>query len=147
MERIDEKDMIILAQLRKNAKLSSRALAKRVGLPISTVYRRIRKMEDAGVITGYHVEVDFDKVGKPVGILVMINLAEGREFIPIDKIKQELRRMGEILELMTVHGGNFDLLARVRLASLKTITPFLERVRNIEGIEEVSCVLVSEKLV
>jgi len=144
---MDEKDMIILAQLRKNAKLSSRALAKRVGLPISTVYRRIRKMEDAGVITGYHAEVDFDKIGKPVGILVMINLAEGREFIPIDKIKQELRRMGEILELMTVHGGNFDLLARVRLASLKTITPFLERVRNIEGIEEVSCVLVSEKLV
>jgi Lrp/AsnC family leucine-responsive transcriptional regulator len=143
---VSERDIIILNELRRNAKLSSRSLAKKVGLPISTVYRRIKEMEENGIIKGYHAIVDFDKVGKPVGVLLLINLAEGREFIPIGQIKEELRKKGDLLQVLTVHGGEIDMIARVRLKSLNEITPFLEKIRDIEGIEEISCLIETEEL-
>ena len=89
---------------------------------------------------------DFKKIGKPVGVLILLNLTEGREYIPIDKVRQELKNIGEILEILTVHGGDFNLIAKVRLADLNTVTPFLENIRNIEGIEEVSCAIISQDL-
>jgi DNA-binding Lrp family transcriptional regulator len=143
---LNEKDLIILNELRKDSKISSRSLAKRVGLPISTVYRRVKNMEEKGIITGYHASVDFEKIGKPVGVLILINLAEGKEFIPIDEIRNHLQKSGEIMDLMTLHGGSFDLMAKVRLSDLDSITPFLEKIRNIEGIEEVSCTIISQEL-
>lgn len=142
---IDERNLIILNELRKNSKASSRSLAKKVGLPISTVYRRIKDMEKKGIITGYHASVDFEKVGKPVGALILINVAEGKDYIPIDKIKEELKNAGEIIEILTLEGGNIDVIAKVRLSSLKTLNPFLETIRSIEGIEEVSCAIICEE--
>ena len=144
---VDERDLIILSALRKDSKMSSRKLAKLVGLPTSTVYRCVRRMERDGIITGYHVAVDFEKIGKPVGVMIFVNVAEGKEYIPIAKIRQALKKHGEIMELLTVHGSEFDLVAKVRLDSLKSLTPFLERVRNIEGLEDVSCSIISQELI
>ena len=143
---IDERDLIILNELRKNAKISSRSLAKKVGLPVSTVYRRIKNLEQRGIIKGYHAEINFEKVGKPIASLVFINLAEGRDYMPIEKIKEELKQIGEIIEILTLQGGSFDLIAKVRLSDLKTLTPFMERIRQIEGIEEVSCSIINEEM-
>jgi DNA-binding Lrp family transcriptional regulator len=144
---MDERDLIILNALRMDSKVSTRSLARKVNLPVSTVYRRIKKMEEDGVITGYHAQVDFEKVGRPIGVMVLIDVAEGKEYAPMKEIKTALKKHGEINELLTVHGMDFDLVAKVRLDSLKSVTPFLERVRNIEGLEDVSCAIISQELV
>ncbi|MEM5834868.1 MAG: Lrp/AsnC family transcriptional regulator [Candidatus Aenigmatarchaeota archaeon] len=143
---IDERDLIILNELRKNARLSSRALAKKVGLPISTVHRRIKRMEKEGIIKGYYAAIDFEKIGKPIEALILINLAEGREYIPLEQIKKELKGIGEIMEILVLQGGNIDLITKVRLPNLKNLSSFLENIRKLEGIEEVSCSIVAEEL-
>jgi len=143
---LDERDLIILNELRKNAKLSSHSLAKKVGLPISTVHRRIKRMEKEGIIKGYYASVDFEKIGKPIEALILINLAEGKEYIPLDQIKKELKNIGEIMEILTLQGGNVDIIAKVRLPNLKNLSSFLETIRSLEGIEEVSCSIVAEEL-
>ncbi|MEM5793914.1 MAG: Lrp/AsnC family transcriptional regulator [Candidatus Aenigmatarchaeota archaeon] len=143
---IDERDLFILNELRKNARLSSRALAKKVGLPISTVHRRIKRMEKEGIIKGYYAAIDFEKIGKPIEALILINLAEGREYIPLEQIKKELKGIGEIMEILVLQGGNIDLITKVRLPNLKNLSSFLENIRKLEGIEEVSCSIVAEEL-
>ena len=56
---MDERDEAIIKILERSAKLSSRAIAKRVGLPISTVHRRIKKMEQEGLISGYKALINY----------------------------------------------------------------------------------------
>ena len=63
---MDEKDILILQVLEKNAKLSSRTVAARVRLPISTVHRRIRRLEQDGVIKGCKAIIDYEKTDRPI---------------------------------------------------------------------------------
>jgi DNA-binding Lrp family transcriptional regulator len=147
-KKIDQKDLILLNELKKNAKCSSRSLAKRVNLPISTVHRRIKKLESLGIIKGYTIKIDEEKIGKPTTILALINLEEvipARGHVAMERVKEEMRKLGEIEEILTVQGWNFDIIAKARLTSTKESVRFLEKLRNIEGIEEVSSIVVSEE--
>lgn len=58
MKRIDKKDIEIISCLRKNSREKLKKIARTVGLPISTVYDRIRKMEELGVIKSYSCMID-----------------------------------------------------------------------------------------
>lgn len=144
---VDQKDLVILDQLKKNAKFSSRSLAKISGLPISTVHRRIKKLEKEGIIKGYTVLVNYEKLGKPVEVLFFINLEEvipGKGHIPMLNVKKEIKKIDDVVEIFTVEGGNFDLIGRARIGNLNNVTQLMERFRNIEGIDEVSCAIVTE---
>lgn len=82
---MDEKDEAIIRVMERTAKLSSRAIAKIVRLPISTVHRRIRKLEQQHVIIGYKALIDYEKTNRPVSALILINPAEvipGKGHIP-----------------------------------------------------------------
>jgi DNA-binding Lrp family transcriptional regulator len=103
-------------------------------------------MEKEGIIKGYYASIDFEKIGKPIEALILINLAEGKEYIPLEQIKKELKNLGEIMEILTLQGGNVDIIAKVRLPNLKNLSSFLETIRSLEGIEEVSCSIVAEEL-
>jgi len=140
-KKIDLKDRILLNELKKNAKCSSRSLAKRVGLPISTVYRRMKRLKERGIIKKYTIHIDYEKIGKPVQIFALINVEEG-EGITVKGIKNKIRKFGEVEEVLITHGWNFDLIVRSMLKSVKNISEFLERIRKIEGVEEVSSIIV-----
>lgn len=147
---MDEKDEAIIRILERSAKLSSRNIAKRVGLPISTVHRRIKKMEREGVITGYKALIDYEKTERPVSTFVCINLAEmipGKGHIPKKEIVEKLERFHEVGEIVDVQAANFDLVIKARLASLKELSAFAEDLRSIEGIEEVSVAIITEETV
>jgi len=58
--------------------LSYNELGRRVGLTPPAVAERVRRMEDAGIIAGYHAEVRADKVGLPVAAIIRINASGGR---------------------------------------------------------------------
>lgn len=58
---MDEKDEVIVRVLERKAGLSSRSLSRIVGLPISTVHRRVKKLEREGVIIGYKALVNYEK--------------------------------------------------------------------------------------
>src|SRR4030042_4992706 len=68
----------ILRELEANARLSFAELGRRVGLSLPAVAERVRKMEDAGIITGYRAQVDPARVGLPIRAFVRIRLE--REF-------------------------------------------------------------------
>ena len=70
------REEMIVKALEKDGKLSTRRLAKKVGLPISTVHRKVKKMEEQGIIKGYKAVIDHEKTGHPIPMLIFINLSE-----------------------------------------------------------------------
>ena len=147
---MDKKNEAIIRILSRKAGLSSRTLSKMLKMPISTVHRRIKKLEREGIIQGYKAIINFEKTLWPIGTLLMVNLAEvipGKGHIPKKDILQSLSRFNEIEEIIEVQAAGFDLIIKARFESLKEQSNFVEELRCIEGIEEISsAIIIEEKL-
>ena len=145
---MDEKDESILRIIERKSGLSSRALSNMLGIPISTVHRRIKKMEKDGVIKGYKALLDYEKTVRPIGSLLLIDLAEivpGIGNIPKAQILDALKKFEQIEEIIEVQAANFDLLVRARFRSLRKLSEFIEELRYVEGIEETSSAIITEE--
>ena len=148
MNIMDKKNEAIVRVLSRKAGFSSRTLSKMLKIPISTVHRRIKKLEHDGVIRSYKALIDFEKTPWPIGALLMVNLAEvipGKGHIPKKDIIESLSRFNEIEEIIEVHATVFDLIIKARFESLREQSDFVEELRNIEGIEELSCAIIIEE--
>lgn len=147
---MDEKDESIIRVLGRRAGLSSRALSKMLGIPISTVHRRIKKLEGEGIIVGYKALINFEKTTWPIGALLQINLSEaipGKGRIPKKNILHSLRSFSEIEEIIEVQAANFDLVVKARFQSLRKLSEFVEELRGVEGIEETFSAIITEETV
>ena len=147
---MDKKNEAILRILSRKAGLTSRTLSKMLKIPVSTVHRRIKRLEHEGIIQGYKAIVNFEKTSWPIVTLLMINLAEvipGRGHIPKKEIIQSLSRSNEIEEIIEVQAADFDLIAKARFERLKEYSNFVEELQCIDGIEEISsAIIVEEKI-
>jgi DNA-binding Lrp family transcriptional regulator len=145
---MDKKNEAILKILSRKAGLSSRTLSKTLKIPVSTVHRRIKKMEHDGIIEGYKAIINFEKTSRPIGALLMINLAEvipGKGHIPKKDIVRSLTRFNEIEEIVEVQAADFDLIIKARFENLKAQSDFVEELRSIDGIEEISSAIIIEE--
>jgi DNA-binding Lrp family transcriptional regulator len=145
---MDKKNEAILRILSRKAGLSSRTLSKMLKIPISTVHRRVKKLEREGIIQGYKAIINFEKTSWPIGTLLMINLAEvipGKGHIPKKNIIQSLSRFNEVEEIIEVQAADFDLIVKARFESLKEQANFVEDLRCIDGIEEISAAIIIEE--
>ena len=135
--RLDALDRKIIAELQINSRLSVQDLAARVGLSASPCARRIRILEEAGIITGYAAIIDQTKVGLPISVFVSIKLERQRED-ELDRFSQAVARWPEVLDcyLMT---GQRDYLMRIVAADLEAYERFIKdrltRLENIASIE------------
>ena len=145
---MNEKDEAIIRIIGRRSGLSSRALSKIIGIPISTVHRRIKKLEQDGIIKGYRALIDYEKTSWPIGALLQIDLAEvipGKGHISKKVIVNTLRKFDEIEEIIEVQAADFDLVARERFQSLKKLSEFIERLRSVEGIEETTSAIITDE--
>jgi len=145
---MDKKNEAILRILSRKAGLHSRTLSKILNIPISTVHRRIKKMEQDGIIKGYKAQINYEKTPWAIGALLMVNLAEvvpGKGHIPKKDIVESLSHLKEIEEIIEVQAVGFDLIIKARFASLKEQSIFVEDLRCIVGIEEISSAIIIEE--
>jgi len=145
---MDKKSEAIIRVLSRKAGLSSRTLSKMLKIPISTVHRRVKKLEQEGIIHGYRAIIDFEKTPWPIGTMLMVNLAEvipGKGHIPKKDIMKSLSRFNEVEEIIEVQAADFDLMVKARFESLKEQAKFVEDLRCIDGIEEISAAIIIEE--
>src|SRR5436189_3430857 len=91
---IDEIDRKILKELQTDARASYAELGRRVGLTTPAVIERIRKLEDAGIITGYRAEIDPAKIGLTITAFIRMSIT-GVDYSHIIEVANESK---EILE-------------------------------------------------
>src|SRR3989304_99103 len=75
---LNETDMKILQILLEDARFSSRQIAKKVGVSVGTVLSRIKRMEDDGLIKGYSVIMNHEKLGYELTVVTEITVSKGR---------------------------------------------------------------------
>jgi len=109
--KIDRIDRAILHELQLDGRLSNVVLASRVNLSESACLRRVRNLEEIGVISGYAMMVDQPKAGYPSTVFVQISL-ERQQREDLEKFERAVAKVPEVMEcyLMT---GDADFLLRV----------------------------------
>ena len=70
---IDEKDKIILAELKKNARNSTKNIATKVKIPRVTLHDRIKKMIERGIIKSFNVTIDYKKIGLSTEVFIFVS--------------------------------------------------------------------------
>ncbi len=120
---LDAIDQLILNLLQDNARLTNSELAERVNLSPSPCLRRVRRLEQSGVIRRYATIVDSRKVGLPISIFVNVSL-RSQDKAALKEFEDHMQQRPEVMEcyLMT---GTADYLLRVVAPSLDAYERFL----------------------
>ncbi|MBX3597415.1 MAG: Lrp/AsnC family transcriptional regulator [Rhizobiaceae bacterium] len=133
---MDHKDRQIIAELQQNGRLTNQELSERVALSPSPCLRRLRVLEDTGVIKGYTAIVDERAYGLPITAFVRIRLerhSEGR----VAAFEQKIRSIDAILDCYVMTGDS-DYLLRVLIESLEEYEQFVRhKLHTIEGIASI----------
>lgn len=134
---VDEIDWKILVELQKNARITFAELGRRVGLTTPAVIERVRKLEDAQVITGYRAEIDAAKVGLPITAFIRMSIS-GVDYSHIIEVAVDSK---EVLECHRGTGGDSFIL-KVAVADVEHLQTLIDRLTPY-GITTTSIVLSS----
>ncbi len=129
---IDQIDRKLLGLLQGDARLSNAELAEAVGLTVSSVHERVKKLEKKGIITGYVATVDAEKLGKPLLAFIRATIeAEDHEGVASahDRILEACAAETDILECHNVAGEDCFII-KVRAESPKDLERILQTVRS-----------------
>ncbi len=119
---IDDIDRNILKQLQLDARISYAELGRRVGLTTPAVIERVRKLEDAGVITGYRAEIDTAKVGLPITAFVRMSIT-GVDYSHIIEVAEQ---SNEVLECHRGTGGD-SFIMKIAVSSVEHLQEVIDR--------------------
>jgi Lrp/AsnC family transcriptional regulator, leucine-responsive regulatory protein len=133
---LDDIDRRILGALQENGRLPVTDLSEKVGLTTSPCLRRLKILEQAGIIRGYAALVDQQKVGLPVSVFVSVKLEMQREEA-LERFETAMRDCPEVVECYLMTGPR-DYLLRVVAQDLAAYERFLkETLTRIEGIASI----------
>lgn len=106
---IDKFDIVILNELQANGRLTNAELAQRVGLSAAPCWRRVRALEEAGYIKGYHAEIDRQKIG--LGVLAFVRLDADRNTGDVTReLEEAIKKIPEVVACHYISGaGTFEL--------------------------------------
>jgi Lrp/AsnC family leucine-responsive transcriptional regulator len=128
---LDEVDLAILLQLQKDGRLSHAAIGKEIGLTGPSVYARIKRMEQEGVIEGYTVALNPEKLDRGLVAFVRVLTSTGLE--GDGAFEEFARNEPQIMECHDVDGEDSYIL-KVRTASAKSLRVLLSRIRAIPAV-------------
>jgi Lrp/AsnC family leucine-responsive transcriptional regulator len=138
---IDEIDRKLLDMLQGNARLSNAEMAEAVGLTVSSVHERVKKLERKGVIKGYVAVLDPDKLGKP--LLAFLRLTVSSHESAQSSIRALCESEPDILECHNVAGEDCFII-KIRAEGPKQLERLLAATRNsTEAVRSVTNIVLS----
>jgi DNA-binding Lrp family transcriptional regulator len=142
---LDAIDRRILRELQSNARISNVELAARIHLSAPQCLRRVRALEERGVLRGTRADVDPAALGFGVTAYVSVSIG-GNDFGRVREVEAEIRAFAQILECWAVSGAD-DYLLKVVAADLKGLSVFLtDRLMQVEGIDDVRSMICLEEI-
>jgi DNA-binding Lrp family transcriptional regulator len=126
----NEIDKKILKALLEDARFSSRQIAKNVGVSVGTVLSRIKKMEDEGLIKGYSVILDHEKLGYELTVVTEITVAKGR----LVETETEVAKIANVCSVYDVTGLT-DAVIVAKFRSREDLGAFTKRLLTLPYVE------------
>ena len=142
---LDSRDRRILAELQRDGRLTTQELADRVGMSGSAVWRRVKALEEAGVIDRYAVIVDAKKAGFGLACMVHLSLAR-HEQAHVENFVREVQRHPEVLECFAT-SGEADFHLRVVVEDIDDYNRFLDEfIFRLPGVSQVRSNIVLKEI-
>lgn len=141
---MDKFDRKILACLQADASLSISEIAQRVGLSATPCWRRIQKLEEAGVVTRRVALLDPDKLNVGVTVFVSVRTSEH----DMDWLESFARGVAEIPEVMELYrmSGEVDYLLRIQVPDIAAYDAVYKRLISLARLQDVSSSFAMERI-
>jgi len=130
--KLDRIDCAILNRLQQNGKLSNVQLAELVGLSESACLRRVRSLEESGVIERYVMLVNRQIIGKPDNVFVRVTL-DGQQREKLASFEDAVQGVPEIMECFLM-SGDFDYLLKVAIRDNSDYVSLHNRLTSLPGV-------------
>ena len=132
MTKLGEDDLTLLRELQMDGRASYSKLSKKTGIPSSTIHDKIKRLISNGVIKGYTVVMDKEKVG--LDNVAIIGVETGAK-----QFRDVAKNLCEIREIVEVYGttAEFDLMVKVRASSRDELSNVLNQIRSVDGVDDI----------
>lgn len=143
---LDSRDKKILLLLQQDAKLTNAELADKVGLSPTPCLRRVKRLENAGYIRKYKIEVDRQKLGYPVMAFVQISLSKQEDGV-LDSFEQNIQQHPSVINCYLATGES-DYLVQVVAKDLEDYGNIVRyELAAIKGVETVKTTFTVKNIV
>jgi len=134
---LDQKDRQILRELQANARISNLELAEKVNLSPTPCARRVKQLEEAGIIRDHITRLDRELLG--LNLMAMISVTMDRHTADrFEKFEQAASQLPEVMECYVVTGQDSDFLIKVLVRDMRHYEEFLlQRLTKLEGVSGV----------
>ncbi|MBO6920413.1 MAG: Lrp/AsnC family transcriptional regulator [Rhizobiaceae bacterium] len=140
---LDETDRRIIGILSEEGRISNLDLADRIGLSPTPCSRRVKRLEDEGVIKGYGARINAAVLGRGVSVMVQIRLSSQTPD-DISEFMAAIHRLPQITECLLVT-GNLDYVLKVETDDVEALRNFvLKELKTIPCVSETSTMLILE---
>ena len=143
MISLDDLDLRILSILQAEGRLSNVELAQRVGLSPSPCLRRVRALEEAGVLSAYGAVIDQKKLGLDITAYIQVNLERHSDEL-VAQFESAVLREPEVVACYVMSGA-FDFLLKVVTRDLEAYADFaMRRLLKVPGVKDIASSFVLE---
>ena len=145
--KLDRYDRRILEVLQEDGRISNQELAERIGLSPSPCLRRVRALEESGLITGYRALLDAKQLG--LSLMALIHISMDRHTPErFANFEEKVAALPEVLECLLVTGQDADYQLKVVVRDMDAFQALLlEKITRIEGVSGVHSSFILRRVV
>ncbi len=143
---LDSKDVEVLKIIQENCRLTAREISKTTGLPITTVFAKVKRLEKLSVVRGYHAVLEATKLNVGTTAFIFVSFAyKGEEKVLSQrKVAKEIAGFPEVQEVHII-SGEWDILIKVKAKDVDSVGKFVvDKLRLVKGIERTLTCFVFE---
>jgi Lrp/AsnC family transcriptional regulator, leucine-responsive regulatory protein len=130
-----------LTILQNNCQISKSEIAKELGIPKTTVYNRVARLEEKGIIKGYEAVLDPEKLGQDFQIIINVKAKYGKDYKR--KVGQMLAQLPGVWAVFFVFGEQ-DFIVQAHAHNRNDLIQKIENMMQMEEIERTSSIIVGE---
>lgn len=127
---VDEVDLKIIEMLEADARVSFREISKKLGISEGTVYNRVKRLQDEGIIKGYSAKVDPTKLGMDLTAVIGLRVAGGH----LVEVEEEISKMKGVCCVYDVT-GDYDAIVIARFRSRADLNGFIKGILSNPYVE------------
>ncbi|MBR9681770.1 MAG: Lrp/AsnC family transcriptional regulator [Candidatus Altiarchaeota archaeon] len=138
---MDKKDVKIVQLLLVDGRIKLKAIAKKLGLPITTVYNRLKRLEKEGVMK-IRAILDWKKIGYGIEAYIFINIDTASKRVNQEKLSFELAKLPGVLSVSVVTGSR-DMVVRAVARDMDELSELiLRKLRDFDGVASTETLVV-----
>lgn len=147
LDKLDRTDKRILTELQKNGRISNLELADAIGLSPSPCLRRVKQLEDSGIIEGYTALLNASRLSLKLMALIQINMDKHTPD-RFEHFENMVKSYPEVLECLLIAGQSADYLLKIAVQDMEVYQDFLlNKITKIPGVTDVHSSFVLRQVI